>query len=89
MKDVLNKLSSKLDRLDNRLDKMTIVMVKQEENLKEHMRRTELLENQNEAFQQSLEPVKSHVDQVRGAAKLIGLIGAITAILGVVLKTSL
>ena len=39
-------LSDKLDILDERLDEMEGILIRQEENLREHMSRTALLEDQ-------------------------------------------
>jgi len=75
MKEVqsaLNKIEDKLSSIDNTL-------VRQEENLKEHMRRTDILEKE-------FKPVKSHVDQVRGAGKLIALASLIAGIVSVLIK---
>lgn len=68
-----DKLEKKLDKVEDRLDTMDKTLVKQEENLKEHMRRTDLLEK-------DMQPVKKHVAMVHGAFKLIGLIGTLIAI---------
>lgn len=44
MKEILASIEVKLDRLDEHVDKVDIILAKQEENFKEHMRRTHLLE---------------------------------------------
>lgn len=53
------------------LQEISIVLAKQEENLKEHMRRSELNEKAVELLTSQLHPVRAHVEQVRGAGKLI------------------
>lgn len=79
MKEVLNKL----DKLDDRLDSVDRTLVKQEANLAEHMRRTEILESQHEKLYVELEPVKAHVNQVKAGIKLLAfvlpIIGALVA----------
>ena len=73
MKDTLNIIINQLDKLDSRLDSVDKTLVKQEENLKEHMRRTDLLEKQHNSMQKNiheeLEPIKNHVNQVKGISK--------------------
>lgn len=78
MKEILDRIEAKVDKLDDRLDLVDITLVKQEANLKEHMRRTHLLEGKVEhietEIQKELEPVKKHVNQVKIVAKIIGII---------------
>lgn len=76
---VMSQVIEKLDKLDDRLDSMDKTLVKQEVNLKEHMRRTALLEDE-------LKPVKKHVSHVEGAFKLLGalsLIGGLLKLFGI------
>ncbi len=75
IKDTLNRIFNKLEAIDEKQAIMGEVQVKHEENLREHMRRTELLE-------QELRPVKKHVEQVRGASKLIA---ALVPVIGLLL----
>lgn len=65
--NTLNKLETKMDQVDGRLNSMDKTLVKQEENLKEHIRRTEILESE-------LKPIKKHVTHMEGALKLIGVL---------------
>lgn len=64
IKDTLDKIFNKLETIDEKQATMAEVQVKHEENLREHMRRTEILESE-------FAPVSKHVQQVRGAAKLL------------------
>ena len=89
MKDLLERAIHQLDKLDDKLDSVDKTLVKQEENLREHMRRTEILESQHadlsSHMDEELEPIKTHVAQVKGVTKfiataipiLIGLAGVI------------
>lgn len=63
-----------LDRIDERLDSVDKTLIKQELNLKEHMRRTELLEAQHDKLYLEIEPVKAHVNQVKAGIKIIAFI---------------
>lgn len=71
-----DKLNQSLEKIDGRLDKVDITLVRQEENLREHMRRTTLLE-------QEFKPVKAHVEQVRGAGKFIAVLATIVGLLAI------
>lgn len=75
----LDKLDSKIDSTNDRLNSMDKTLVKQEENLKEHMRRTAILE-------EGLKPVQKHVTRVEGALKLLGVISVLVGIAAGVAK---
>ncbi len=70
----LDSIISKLDRLDERLDSVDKTLVKQESSLAEHIRRTELLE-------EDLKPVKRHIAHVEGAFKLVGALSLVAGLL--------
>ncbi len=72
MKDLIDKIFTKVEKIDSRLDSIDKTLVKQHENLKEHMRRTELLEKQQEKLiHEELVPVKAHIEQVKGISKFV------------------
>ena len=74
IKDTLIAIFNKLEDIDKKQEAMGSVQVKHEANLKEHMRRTELLEEE-------VDPISKHVEQVRGAGKLLVLLVAIVTII--------
>lgn len=91
MKDLLTRVITQLDKLDDKLESVDKTLVKQEENLREHMRRTEILERQHEGIQSEmhneLEPIKAHVQQVKGVSKfLAAAIPIIAAAAGAIYK---
>jgi archaellum component FlaC len=91
MKDLLNRVADNLDKLDDKLDGIDKTLVKQEENLREHMRRTEILESQHRDLKieihDEIKPIKSHVEQVKGISKfLIVIIPIIAIISGAIYK---
>ena len=74
IEEILMKLLEGQNTTNSELTRLSEVTLKQEENLKEHMRRTDLLEKK-------LEPVERHVYMVNGGVKLIALLGAIVGLL--------
>jgi len=68
--EFMQMLSDKLDRLDDRLDIMSNTSVLQAASLDEHIRRTELIENE-------LKPIKSHIALVGAIAKIVSILGAL------------
>ncbi len=88
--DGINRLEGKLDKLDERLDGVEKILVLQEANLKEHMRRSDLLEEMLSAFrndtEKELDPIKKHVTKVQLALSwTVKLFVAIAAIAGFIL----
>jgi hypothetical protein len=82
-----DEILKKLDKLDDRLDSMDKTLVKQEANLAEHMRRTEVLEESVEYIRKSeLKPIQNHVVMVEGVIKFIGFLSVVLGIIQVVIK---
>lgn len=75
MDDKLNKISDKIDKLDDRLDAIDTHMAVYNEQLKIHIKRTELLES-------DVAPIKDHIAQVRGVSKFVSFT---IAVIGVIL----
>lgn len=69
-----------MEKSDDRLLKIEKCLVKQEENLKEHMRRTEAAEKAVDRIVQTLKPVQTHVAHVEGVLKFIGLLSVISTV---------
>lgn len=80
------KMSSKIDSLDTRLDSVDKTLVKQEANLGEHMRRTDLLEQGQVSLRQEIEPLKKHKAFIEGALKGIGLIATAVSVAAGLIK---
>jgi hypothetical protein len=76
MEKKFERMESKIDKIDERLDSIDKTLAVNTESLKEHMRRTEMLEN-------TVIPIKTHVNQLQGGIKLLGII---SLILGIVLS---
>lgn len=74
IKDDIHKLDNKVDKLDERLDKIDTHLAVYNEQLKIHIKRTELLEN-------DVAPIKDHVSKINGALKLLASSGIILAII--------
>ena len=69
----IEKANKWMESHDERLVKIERCLIKQEYNLREHMRRTELAEKSIADLHVCLTPLKVHVYHVEGALKLLGL----------------
>lgn len=77
----LDRIHTTLESIRDRLSDMNITIAKQEENLKEHMRRTDQNETMIKSLETALESIKKHVNMVEGALKLIGLLASAVAVI--------
>lgn len=84
MEKKLGEIETKVDKLDERLDSIEKVLIKQELNLEIHIKRTNLLEESVGLLRQDLRPVERHVDYVHGALKFIGIISVVVGIFAAV-----
>ena len=75
----------KLDKIEETLFRIDKTLVKQEANLSEHMRRTELLEGELKHLGKEFEPVQDHVKNVKFMFKtglvFLGAVGTVLAII--------
>lgn len=92
--DVLKKIHQMNEKMndhakdtDKRLDNIEKVLLAQEINLKEHMKRSDNLEEMVKIIQEKeLKPLSKHVSMVEGGLKLIGILGIIATIIGTIVK---
>lgn len=75
----LERIEKKLDDSNEHLASIDVTLMSQHVSLKDHMRRTQLLE-------QELRPIRTHVSRVEGALKLIALAAALATIIELMKK---
>lgn len=101
---VLNLLVSRLESfersitaMDSKVNDLVVITAKQEENVKEHMRRSDNLERKqdrteqenikrDELLSQRLAPIENHVKWVGTTFKVMGVIGGIAVTAFTLLK---
>ncbi len=74
------RLFETLDKISDRINEVEKTLVKQEANLSEHMKRTELAEENLQLLREELKPLEKHVYYIEGAFKLVGGIGVIVSL---------
>lgn len=75
----LDRIETKIDRLDSRLDHVDVRLAKYNKELEFHIARTNQIED-------DLLPIVAHVEQIRGAAKLVGAIVATAGFVATIMK---
>jgi archaellum component FlaC len=71
--DGLSRIEDKVDKIADRVGSIDITLAAQHEVLKDHVRRTEILELE-------IKPLKAHMNMIQGALKLIGLAATIAGV---------
>jgi hypothetical protein len=84
--EILKDIKIKVDQISDDMVEVKITQARHEENLKEHMRRTSLLEDTTQNVYEELKPLKIHVGQVEGIAKFIAASATIVSVILGVLK---
>ena len=87
IKELIKSIESKIDNqhseVDSRLDAIEKVMLVQEANLQEHMKRSDNLERLiNNLEEKEIKPLVKHVSMVQGALKLLGILSVLISIFG-------
>lgn len=93
----IERIHDKLDQIYERQSEMSAILAVQAQQLREHMRRTETLEMlaqdyraESEEWQdrmfERMKPVEDHISMMKGAAKVIGVVGAILGLVLAALK---
>lgn len=80
------ELRESLEKINNRLNSIDATLIRQEESLKLHIYRTELLEEAVESIRHDVEPLKKSKNMMEGAFNLLGKIGMVVAILAGIAK---
>lgn len=73
------RIEAKLDKIEERISSIDSTLAAQHESLKDHMRRTELLEI-------AIEPLKKDSAMVHGALKFLGAIAVAASVIEVIFK---
>jgi hypothetical protein len=74
LKEAINKIDVKVDRLDQRLDDASSIQAKNTVILEEHQRRSLANEKSVELIREEMKPVRTHVDRVEFIFKIIGFL---------------
>jgi len=79
MREDIQRIEEKLDRIDERLNSIDKTLASQHVSIAEHIRRTNILEN-------DLKPVKKHVIMVEGVLKFLGALAMVAGLIEVIAR---
>jgi len=87
-KDIITLIIHRLESIYSDVGEIKITAAKQEENLKEHMRRSDLLEEEVNLLKTQLKPLQNYLVMLQGLAKALALIGVAVSIIAGLAKIS-
>lgn len=82
----VEKLELKVDKILEKIASIDVTLVGQHMQLKEHLRRSQLNEENMELLRQQFKPVEIHVTQVTGALKFLGIISLLVGVAAGIIK---
>ena len=75
--EMLLKIDTKIDEIKEKLSDHEIILAKQEANIQEHMRRTEVSEKRLEKFEEEVKPILEGISVFKTVAKIASVVSAI------------
>jgi predicted nucleic acid-binding Zn-ribbon protein len=75
--EMLLKIDTKIDEIKEKLNDHEVILAKQEANIQEHMRRTEISEEKLEKFEKDVKPILEGVSIFKTFAKIVSVVSAI------------
>ena len=85
---MLERLYEKVEQVAQDQSEMKVTLAGQAVQLENHVKRTQLAEENIEILRKDLKPVESHVNMVNGALKFIGILASLAAIVKIVIEIS-
>jgi len=79
--DRLYRIEDKIDKISDRVSSIDKTLAEQHLSLKEHIKRTNLLEAE-------VRPIKKHVTMLQGAMRLIGALAGASALIKIIVELS-
>lgn len=83
MKDELIKVNEKLDSIDGKLHAIDITLIKQEVNIAEHIKRTNINEMKLEKFEHEIKPV---LDSLKAVKMIFSILAFLASFLILILR---
>ena len=82
----LERIEGKVDKLDERLDSAEKIAIKQEHNLEEHMKRSDLLEQSQNALQEAVKPILKIYTVAWGICKIVAATALVVTLVSGILR---
>lgn len=83
---LLEQILEKQEKTSEDITDIKIVIARQEESLKHHIRRTDLAEENMALLREEMKPIHAHVNYINGALKFVGLLSLVAGFVASVIK---
>jgi len=80
------KIFEKLDKLEGIANKQEVNLAKLTVSVEEHVKRSNMMEDEQKEIRKEIEPIKAHVSKVEGAVKLLAALATIAGLVLTYLK---
>lgn len=80
MKDRVERIEVKVDEIKEYIASIDKTLAINTESLVTHIKRTDLLEKKLEKVEESIAPIKTHIERVNGVLKFILYLASVTAL---------
>lgn len=82
--NILGKIDNKLEKISEDITDIKVTQARHDENLQDHMKRSDTLESLFKELYDDVEPLKADINKAKGAIKVVSILGAgLTFILGI------
>lgn len=81
MKDQLDKIEAKVDKIEDSISNIDITLAKQSKDLEHHIFRTDLAEQNLELLRAEMQPIKKHVALMDAGLKIMGVLASVVTVL--------
>lgn len=75
--ELLLKIDTKIDEIKEKLNDHEIILNKQQNNIEEHMRRTDIAEERLENFEKEVKPILEGISGLKTLAKVISFVSVL------------
>ena len=86
LKTALKSIDDKVDGLGQRLEHISDVQRDQASDLREHITRTEIAEENISLLREQIQPIEKHVAMVHGVLKFVGLLATVASLVTALIK---
>jgi hypothetical protein len=75
--ELLLKIDTKIDEIKEKLNDHEVILIKQQANIEEHIRRTDVAEERLENFEKEVKPILEGISGLKTVAKIVSFVSVL------------
>lgn len=75
--ELLLKIDTKIDEIKEKLNDHEVILIKQQANIEEHIRRTDVAEERLENFEREVKPILEGISGLKTVAKIVSFVSVL------------